>query len=180
VESYVSRRPDRTEVDCIAQAQAEDLADAGRRPGPVEGVGVGCLGRGEDRPRHGPAQSVVVANQLQVHRDALWHRGLGEAFRHPSPIRLGGGLLANLREVILTSGMWDVCGQLRALAPERRAAPEQVPGRAHGGGTDVGLGQHASTGQGGDLVDGELIVSCFAAVDGPHGEGIPRAQGIPS
>ena len=166
-------------MDFIEQHPTEDLANAGHRPEQVKGVGVVCCGRGQDRQLHVTEQSVVVANQRQVDREALLHRGSGEAFRHSSPIRFVGDLLAHLREVLLPLGILEMCEQLRALTHEMQAAPQQIPGRPQGGGIDIGLREHATTEQDRDLVGIDLVVFRFATVDGLHVEGMAQDKGNP-
>jgi hypothetical protein len=63
------------------------------------------------------------------------------------------------------------------VAQERHPPPEQVPGGAHPGGVDIGLGEHAAAPQDGDLVRIEPSMLGLAPVDGLHGEGVAQHEG---
>ena len=55
--------------------------------------------------------------------------------------------------------------------------PEQVTGRPHLGGIDVGLREHAAAQQHGNLLGIDLVVFGLAAVDGFHIEGMAEDKG---
>src|SRR5215510_2011497 len=53
-------------------------------------------------------------------------------------------------------------------------ASEEVAGRAHGSRIDIGLREHATAEQDGNLLGINLIVFGFAAVNGFHIKGMPQ------
>jgi hypothetical protein len=55
-------------------------------------------------------------------------------------VRFVRQLFADLRQIVLTSGVVEVGYEFGALAHERTPAPEQVPRGAHLGGVDIRLG----------------------------------------
>jgi hypothetical protein len=120
-----------------------------------------------------------MAKPRQVHLEALVPRGSGDACRHPTPMSVGGDLRAHRREVRRTSGLLAVCEPRRALTQERPAAPEQIPGRAPGGGRDGGLWEHAATAQDRDRVGIDRVRCRCATRDGLPGEGRPQHAGKP-
>jgi hypothetical protein len=165
--------------DVLEQDQIAARAATGQRPAPGACGGVGCGGRGEDRPRQVTAPSVVGAKQRQVDRAARVPRGSGGACRHASPLRVGGERLAPRREGILPRGMWAVGAPRRARAPARPAAPPQRPGRPPGGGRAGGRRAQAAPAQDRDRVGSALVVLRWAPVAGLHGEGRPQDNGKP-
>jgi hypothetical protein len=76
-------------------------------------------------------------------------------------------------------GVLDVGQELGALAHEVAAAAEEVPGRAHLAGVDVGHRQHPAPQQHGNLVGIDLVVLGFAPVDCLHIEGVTQDEGDP-
>jgi hypothetical protein len=74
----------------------------------------------------------------------------------------------------LAVGVLDVRQQLRPFPGEIHPTPEQVTGRPHGGGIDVGLREHPPAEQHGNLVGVDLIVFGLAAMDGFHIQRVPE------
>lgn len=56
-------------------------------------------------------------------------------------------------------------------------APEEIAGRPHLGGIDVGLREHAPTQEHRDFLGIDCVVFRFAAMDGVHVEGMPKDEG---
>ena len=56
-------------------------------------------------------------------------------------------LFADLGQVILAVGLLDMRQQFSAFPRAMYPAPEQIPGRPHVRGIDIGLGQHTATQQ---------------------------------
>ena len=56
-------------------------------------------------------------------------------------------------------------------------APEQITGRPHLGGIDVGLREHAAAQQHGNFLGVDLVVFGLAPVDGLHIEGMAEDKG---
>ena len=78
---------------------------------------------------------------------------------------------------VLTVGVLDMSQELGPVAHAMHPAAEQVPGRPHLGRIDIGLGQHATAEQHGDLLGVELIVLGLAPMDRLHGEGVAQDKG---
>jgi len=72
-----------------------------------------------------------------------------------------------------------VAEQLGSMADEIQAPAQEVSGRAHEGGVDVGLGDHPSSQESGDLVGIDLVVLGLASVDSLHVEGVAEDEGDP-
>jgi hypothetical protein len=83
------------------------------------------------------------------------HSWVGKAFGHAVSVGLVRELLVDLREVVLASGILNMSQELSPFAHQMHAAPEQVTGRAHLGGVDGRLREHAPAEQHGDLVGRE-------------------------
>jgi hypothetical protein len=70
-----------------------------------------------------------LGNQPQVDLEALVHRGIGQALGHALAVGFGGDVLAELGQVILAVGLLDMGEELRPLAPQVDAAPQEIAGR---------------------------------------------------
>ncbi len=164
-------------MDFIQQHQASDLADPRDRAQQVERVGVVRLGRCEDGQLHVAQPLVGVANQRAVDCDALVHRGIGKPLADAGAVGLIGNLLANRGQVVLAVGLLDMGESLGSCAHEVYPAPEEITGRAHLRGVDVGLREHAPTLEHRDVLGIDSVVFGFAAIDGFHGEGMTQDEG---
>jgi hypothetical protein len=69
----------------------------------------------------------------------------------------------------------EVC----ALAHEMRAATQEVPSGPHLDRVDIGLWEHATAQQGGNLLGIDFVVFGFAAVNGFHIQGMAQDEGNP-
>lgn len=67
--------------------------------------------------------------------------------------------------------------ELCPFAHEVIAPAHQIPRGPHLPRVDVGHGDQPSSQQGSDLLGVDLVVLAFAAVDGPHVEGVPEDEG---
>jgi hypothetical protein len=83
-----------------------------------------------------------------------------------------GEFLADLREIVLASGILHVGQKFRPLAYQMTAATEQVSRRPQLRGVTVGLRQHTAPKQNGNLVGSNLLVLGFAPLNGLHREGV--------
>jgi hypothetical protein len=122
-------------------------------------------------------ESVELLDQREIELDGLAHRGIGEVLEQAVAVGGVGDALAQGREVVLVDRVLDVSEELAALAHQVKAPAEQIAGRAHLGGVDVGLGEHAAAEQHGDLVGVDPVVLGLAAVDGLHGERVAEHEG---
>ena len=131
-------------MNLVEQHHAQNLADAGDRLEPVEGLCGLLLGRLHD-PQFDIAESLVIAvNQGEVGFHTLLHCRIGKPCRNPLAVRCGGDLLPNLRQVVLPVGLLHVGQEFRPLTRQMQAAPEQITGRPPLRGIDIGLGAHPS------------------------------------
>ena len=89
-------------MDFLQQHATADLAHAGNGLEPIEGVGIGLLGRRDTRQRQSPQQIILVPNQGQVDFDALLDGGLRKPLGDAVTVGFGGDLLANLGQMVLT------------------------------------------------------------------------------
>jgi hypothetical protein len=164
-------------VDLIEDGQGEDFADAGERLEPEEAVRVVLLHRADDVELEFPDEPVVDFDEGEVGLDALPDVGIGERVGDPRAIGPVDDLPRGLGEVVLVVGILDVGEELPALADEVEPAPEQIAGRAHLGGIDVGFRDQPTAQERGDLVGVNPIVLGLAAVDGFHVQRMAEDEG---
>jgi hypothetical protein len=83
-----------------------------------------------------------------------------------------GNAAQEVGKVILASGVLDMSEEFGPLSHEVVSSPEEISGGTHPGRIDIGLREHSSPEQGGDLMGIDLIVFGFSSVDGFHVEGM--------
>jgi len=69
--------------------------------------------------------------------------------------------------------------KLSPFSHEMIPPSEEIPCCPHFGGIDIGLGDHTSPEQYGDFSRIDLVIFCFAAVDGFHVKGMTQDKGNP-
>jgi hypothetical protein len=118
-----------------------------------------------------------VADQLEIDLDASANLGIGELGGNPLAMALVMWASAELRQVTLAVGVLDVTEEIGPLADQVAPATQEIPGRAHLGGIDVGLGNHAATKESGNLAGVDPVVLSLPAMDGLHVEGMTENEG---
>jgi hypothetical protein len=88
-------------------------------------------------------------------------------------------LLMDLRQIVLTVGILNMCQELSPFAHEMYSAPKQVARGPHLGRIDIRLRQHPAAQEHSDLVGIDLIVLGLAPMDGFHVEGVAQDEGNP-
>jgi hypothetical protein len=161
----------------IQEDQSQDVANPGDRWPPVQRLGMGLLGRVDEGSLQGVESLVVVSNEPEVDRKTLWHGRIGKPLRDASPVRLIRQLLAHLGQMVLAVGLLHRREPLGPFAREMQAAPEEITGRPHRGGIDIGLREHPATQQHGDLLGVARVVCGLAAVDRFHLQRVPEDNG---
>jgi hypothetical protein len=159
-------------MDFIEQHQTQDLADPRHRAQQVQRVRIMLLGRFEHGQFHVTEEVVVVANQGEIHVDALLHGRIGKPFGNPGAIGFVPELFADLGQVILAVRLLDMGQQLSPFPHEMHPASEQVSRGAHLGWIDIGLRDHAAAEQHRDFPGVNPVVFRFAAMDGFHIQGM--------
>jgi hypothetical protein len=129
----------------IQADQRQDVAKPGDRWPPVQRLGLVWLGRVDEGSLQGVESLVVVSHEPEVDRKTLWHGRIGKPLRDASPVRLIRQLLAHLGQMVLAVGLLHRREPLGPLAREMQAAPEEITGRPHRGGIDIGLREHPAT-----------------------------------
>lgn len=81
--------------------------------------------------------------------------------------------------MILAVGLWDMSQQRRAFAHERHPAPQEVTGRPHLRGIDVGLGPHPAAEEPRNLLGSDCIVLGLTAMHRLPIEGMAQDEGNP-
>jgi len=152
----------------IQEDPRQDCANPGDRGPPVQCLGIVVLRRVDEGSLQGVADLVVVTNEGEVSRNALWHGGIGTPFGDASPVCLLGQLLPNLGQIVLAGGMLDRREHRGPCACAMHAAPQQVAGRPHRGGRDVGVWEQATAEQHGDFLRVNPVIFGRAALDGLH------------
>ena len=158
-------------MDCIAQHEAEHLADARHGVQQRAGVGVVVPGGLEEAEFDIAKECIVRGDERQIDLDALWHGWIGTAFGNAVTVGLGGDLFAHGREVILAMGMLHRGQECSTLVRQRHTAPEHVTSRAHLGGVSIGLWEHTAAQELGNLLGIARVVFGLPAVDGLPREG---------
>jgi hypothetical protein len=166
-------------MDLIQQHEAEDFADPRHRLEQVEGLRIMRLGRFDDVSLQVAEERVIVADQREVHFHTLLDGRVGKPRSDAVAVRFVGNMLPKIEQIVLAVGLLDVGQQLCPFAYERHAPPQQVPGRTHRGGIDVGLRKHAPAEQHGTLVGVDLVVFGLAAMDRLHRARVPEDQRDP-
>jgi hypothetical protein len=164
-------------MDFIEPHEAEDWANAGHRWQERQGSSVMVLSGLDTGAFQVGEQRVVVGDEGQVDFAGLLPRWVGNALSDAVSVRLVRDVLAALGQVVWASGMLHMGQQFSALAPQVGAATSEVAGRAHRGGIDLGLGEHAATPQRRNLVGIDRVMFGLAAVNGVHLEGMPQDEG---
>lgn len=166
-------------MNLVEQYQTQELANTWYRAQPIEGVGLVLVGGVDNVELQVAEQVVVVIDQREVDCDALLHGRIGKAFGYALPVGLVGELFADLGQVVLAVGLLAVGSPRCARAPQVHSAPEQVPGRPHRRGIDIGWREHPAAAQHSNLVRIDLVVFRFAAVDRLHVQRMPQDKRHP-
>jgi len=144
---------------------------------PVYGLWVGRRGRRHARPCDSAASRVVAVKQGEVDCHTLWHGRIGKPCGDPVPGRVVGDLRARLRPVVLPVGLRHGGQECRPVPRQRQAAPAEITGRPPRLGRDLGLREHPTAPQHGDVVGIELVVCGAAPMAGLHRAGRPKHTG---
>jgi hypothetical protein len=131
--------------DVVEPSETEHLAEAWDGWPPIPGVGVMRCGGVADGQFHVAEPRVVGVQPGKVAVETLLHGGLGKPLRDTSAVRLIGHRLADCGPVIRARGMLEVGSQLRPLAQQLQAAPEESSRGPPRGGVHRGLGPQAAT-----------------------------------
>jgi hypothetical protein len=166
-------------VHGIEPHQGYHRAHAWHRAPAVEGLGVVVRGVLAEGACQIGEPLVVVGDQRPVDGEAFVHGRVGNAFSDAMTIGLVGDVLPDRRPVILAVGLLDMRQACSACAHQRRAAPEQVPGRPPRSWIDRRLGPHAAAQPCGNLVGIDRVVFGLAPMEGFHVEGMPQPAGNP-
>ena len=158
----------------VAQHQTHTLAEAGDGWPPGACRRLRRLGGLDERQRDSVQPPSGVVHAGQVDGATLRHGGSREPGRHAIPMRLGGEWLPDLGEVGRAVGLREVGEKLGALARQRPAPPEEVPGGAHRGGRDRRLGEPPAPPEDRHVLGVELLVLRLAAVEGLQRQGRPE------
>ena len=159
-------------VERLQQHEAQECPDAGHRLEQIQGVGVVLLRRFDEVPLEIAEPRVIVPKPRQVHFHALLPGGISAALGDTVAVRLVGQRLPNRGPVVLAVGVLDMGESRGTLAHAVHPAPEEIAGRPHLGGIDVGLREHAPTQEHHDFLGIDFVVFRFAAMDGFHVEGM--------
>jgi hypothetical protein len=135
------------------------------------------LGAGADMPLELGQQRVVVLDHGQIQGDGVTHLGIGEVRQQPFAIAALLDAAFQRRQVVLADRVLDVSDELGALAHEMTAPAQQIARGAHARGVDVGLGEHPTADQAGDLVRIDLVVLGLAPVYRAHVQGVAEHEG---
>lgn len=163
-------------MDLVKHHQREDFTDTRHRPQQHQTVLVTFPGMLENEPLDLLEFSVVDIDQGQIEFHAPGDAGIVEALGDAGPIALVAEIEPDLGQIVLAVGVMDVGQQLGTLAHQVHAAPEQIAGRSHRSGIDIGHRKHPAAKQHGDLLGIDAVVFGFAAVDGPHVEGVTEDE----
>ena len=139
-------------LDVVQEHQASHLANPRHGWQTGEGVGVGWFCWAHARQLQVHQQLIVVVQPGQIHCDTFLHRRSGTTCSDPSAIRVVGNLFPDLGQVLLTVRMLDVAEQFRPFAHQRHPPPQSIAGGAHLRRIDLGLGQHTTAEQPGNLL----------------------------
>jgi hypothetical protein len=126
----------------IAQHEAEELAEAGHRLQPIQGIGIMVLSGVDTGAFHVAKPCIVSAAERQIDVEAFGPRWLGNALGAPVAVGLVGELVADGREMSLAVGVLSMGAECAACACQVSASPHQVAGGAPLGRLDSGLGEH--------------------------------------
>ena len=165
--------------ECIEQPESQQLPHAWDRAQAIEGVGVVWLGALDAREVQGGQQAVRGINQGQSHCHTLWDGRSGKALGHAVTVGLLGALRADLRQVGLAVGVWDMRQEFGAFAPQGEAAAHEVTGGAHRRRRDLGLREPPAAQQHGHLVGITLVVFGLPAMHRLHRQGVSEDKGQP-
>jgi hypothetical protein len=90
---------------------------------------------------------------------------------------LVGNFLADLRQVVWRVGLLDVTEEFGPFAHQMHATSEHITGGAPLSRIDIGLGDHTTATQHGDLLRIDLIMFGFTPVKGFHVESMTQHKG---
>jgi len=117
-----------------------------------------------------------VIDELKISLDAFAHTGILELGGHPLMVELLVRPFAERGHVPLAGAVLDVGQEIRTFADQVASPSEQIPGRAHFWGVDVGLRDHAAAQELGDLAGIHPIVLDLSAVNGFHIESVSKDE----
>ncbi len=161
----------------VEQHHSHNLADAGDRWEPVEGLGVLRLGRLHDRQFDIAASRVIAVNQGEVDFPTLVHCRSGQPRGDPVAVGLVGALRPKLRQGVLPVGLLHGGQECRTCTRQMPAAPEQITSRPPLLGRDRGLESPPTAPPHGDFLGLERVVFGCAPLAGLHREGMPTPKG---
>jgi hypothetical protein len=150
----------------IQEDQSQDVANPGNSWPPGQRLGIGWLCRVDAGSLQVVEDLVVVTNEPQVYRKALWHGGIRTPLGDASAVRLIRQFLPNLGQSVLAVGMLEMREPRGPFARERPAAPQEVAGRPPRGGRDRGVGEQATAEQHGDFLRVNPVILGLPAVKG--------------
>jgi hypothetical protein len=119
----------------------------------------------------------VDFDEDQIGLYALSDRGIGEMLGDSFPVALTGQVSFEGWEVILAVGILDMAQELSSFAYHESAPAQEISGRSHFGGIDIGLGDHATTQKSSDLSSVDLVVFGLSPMYGFHVEGVSENEG---
>jgi hypothetical protein len=166
-------------MDFIAHHEAEDLADAGHRLQPIQGVGVLVFGGVAEGAFDIAKPLIVIADECESHVDTLVHSRSRQAVGDPITVGFVGDLFADRRQIILAVGLLDVCYERGPFACQMPPAPEPVAGRPPGGRIARGLREHPPAQPRRNFLCIERVVCGLAPMDRLPVEGMTQHAGNP-
>jgi len=102
-------------VNLVQEQEGQDFTDPWDRAQAVEGLRIVCFGRLDEIDLQVGQQAVLMADQGQVHLDALLDGGIRKPFGYAVSVRRISRLLAELRQVVLAVGILDMGQELCPL-----------------------------------------------------------------
>lgn len=157
-------------LDFVKDHQRQYRADTGHGPQSEIGARIMALGMADDIGLQCLDLILHAVHEMDIRLYILTHAAVVKAFGQLVAIGAPFKLLVDAGEVVLEIGELDMCLQFGTPVDKVIASPQQVPGRTHLAGIDVGQGEGSTPDQLGDLLGIDLVVLGLSAMDRFHVE----------
>ena len=121
-------------------------------------------------------EAIIGLDDLKVNGNTLLDGEVIKALNDSFSVLGFGNTSEEVGQVVLASGILDMSKELGSFPHEVISSSEEISGGAHLSRVDIGLGEHASLEQSGDLMGVDLVVFGFSSVDSFHVEGMAEDE----
>ena len=161
----------------IEQVEGDDPADPGNGFEQCVSARIMILGTFDNIALQFSYNHVICLNYCQIGANAFLDAGGIKALNDTFSVFGYRYFAERIGKIVLASGVLYVGKELRPFAHEMITPPHKVTGGPHFAGIDIGLGNQAATQESGYFMGVDLVILAFAAMNGPHIQGMAEDEG---